>query len=63
MHRLSAFISRDPLSPMEAIIRVKLHGDGYEYRVNPELFIGCGFCAGVCSCGIWALVSNVPYNF
>ncbi|MGD0885318.1 MAG: FAD-dependent oxidoreductase [Thermodesulfovibrionales bacterium] len=42
-----------------AISRVE-HGDGsYEYVVDDSLCIGCGFCAGVCPCGVWEMVENV----
>jgi len=42
-----------------AISRVE-HKDGsYEYVVDDELCIGCGFCAGVCPCGVWEMVENV----
>lgn len=35
-------------------------GDGrYEYVVNDEKCIGCGFCAGVCPCGVWEMVENI----
>ncbi|KJR41494.1 FAD-dependent pyridine nucleotide-disulfide oxidoreductase [Candidatus Magnetoovum chiemensis] len=35
-------------------------GDGsYEYIVDDTLCIGCGFCAGVCPCGIWEMVENI----
>ena len=38
----------------------KDYPDGrYEYVVNDELCIGCGFCAGICPCGIWEMVENV----
>jgi NADPH-dependent glutamate synthase beta subunit-like oxidoreductase/NAD-dependent dihydropyrimidine dehydrogenase PreA subunit len=38
----------------------KEHKDGsYEYVVNDDLCIGCGFCAGICPCGVWEMVENV----
>jgi Fe-S-cluster-containing hydrogenase component 2 len=41
-----------------AISRVE-HKDGsYEYVVDASLCIGCGFCAGVCPCGIWEMEEN-----
>ncbi|MBI5212995.1 MAG: 4Fe-4S binding protein, partial [Nitrospirae bacterium] len=42
-----------------AISRVE-HKDGsYEYVVDENLCIGCGFCAGICPCGVWEMVENV----
>jgi NADPH-dependent glutamate synthase beta subunit-like oxidoreductase/Pyruvate/2-oxoacid:ferredoxin oxidoreductase delta subunit len=46
----------ETVCPEGAIGRVELDDGGYEYRVDPDLCIGCGFCAGACPCGIWALV-------
>jgi NADPH-dependent glutamate synthase beta subunit-like oxidoreductase/glutamate synthase domain-containing protein 3/NAD-dependent dihydropyrimidine dehydrogenase PreA subunit len=38
----------------------KEHKDGsYEYVVDNNVCIGCGFCAGICPCGIWEMVENV----
>ncbi len=42
-----------------AISRVE-HKDGsYEYVVDDNLCIGCGFCAGVCPCGVWEMIENI----
>ncbi len=42
-----------------AISRVE-HGDGsYEYVVDDDKCIGCGFCAGICPCGVWEMVENI----
>jgi len=42
-----------------AISRVE-HADGsYEYVVDDDKCIGCGFCAGVCPCGVWEMVENI----
>jgi len=46
------------ICPQNAISRNDLPGGAYEYAVNPDLCIGCGFCAGACPCGIWQLVEN-----
>ncbi len=42
-----------------AIGRVE-HKDGsYEYVVDDDKCIGCGFCAGICPCGVWEMVENI----
>ncbi len=42
-----------------AISRIE-HSDGtYEYVVDDDKCIGCGFCAGICPCGVWEMVENV----
>jgi NADPH-dependent glutamate synthase beta subunit-like oxidoreductase/NAD-dependent dihydropyrimidine dehydrogenase PreA subunit len=42
-----------------AITRKKLPNKAYEYVVDESKCIGCGFCAGVCPCGVWEMVENV----
>jgi NADPH-dependent glutamate synthase beta subunit-like oxidoreductase/glutamate synthase domain-containing protein 3/NAD-dependent dihydropyrimidine dehydrogenase PreA subunit len=46
--------------PQAAISRKALENNGYEYIVDENLCIGCGFCAGACPCGVWDLVENTP---
>ncbi|MGD0820804.1 MAG: FAD-dependent oxidoreductase [Desulfomonilia bacterium] len=48
----------ESLCPQQAISRRSLQDDGYEYVVDEERCIGCGFCAGACPCGIWELKEN-----
>ncbi len=52
------------ICPQQAIRREPPLGpaakEGYEYRVDAERCIGCGFCAGACPCGIWDLIENTP---
>lgn len=48
----------ESLCPRNAITRRPLEGDAYEYVVDGERCIGCGFCAGACPCGIWELMEN-----
>ncbi|MHB8882506.1 MAG: FAD-dependent oxidoreductase [Thermodesulfovibrionales bacterium] len=42
-----------------AISRIELEGGGYEYVVDDTKCIGCGFCAGICPCGVWEMVENI----
>ncbi len=42
-----------------AISRVEHEDGSYEYVVDDNLCIGCGFCAGICPCGVWEMVENV----
>ena len=38
-----------------AITREETADGGFEYVVDENLCIGCGFCAAVCPCGIWQM--------
>jgi NADPH-dependent glutamate synthase beta subunit-like oxidoreductase/Pyruvate/2-oxoacid:ferredoxin oxidoreductase delta subunit len=48
------------LCPQNAISRRGLAGEEYEYLVNADRCIGCGFCTMACPCGIWRLTENDP---
>ncbi len=41
--------------PEGAIRRVELGNGKYEYVSDDHLCIGCGICAGICPCGVWAM--------
>jgi NADPH-dependent glutamate synthase beta subunit-like oxidoreductase/glutamate synthase domain-containing protein 3/NAD-dependent dihydropyrimidine dehydrogenase PreA subunit len=42
-----------------AITRTTLPNKSYEYIVDETKCIGCGFCAGICPCGVWEMTENV----
>lgn len=42
-----------------AITRKTLPNKSFEYVVDESKCIGCGFCAGICPCGVWEMVENV----
>jgi NADPH-dependent glutamate synthase beta subunit-like oxidoreductase/glutamate synthase domain-containing protein 3/Pyruvate/2-oxoacid:ferredoxin oxidoreductase delta subunit len=50
----------ETLCPQNAIARRALEGEAYEYAVDADRCIGCGFCADACPCGIWRLAENDP---
>lgn len=50
------------MCPESAISRETLDNDDFQYVVDADRCIGCGFCAGACPCGIWDLVENDPLD-
>ncbi len=48
------------ICPQSAISRREIGDRDYEYIVDPDRCIGCGFCGGTCPCGVWDLVENTP---
>ncbi len=48
------------ICPEAAISRKDNGNNEFEYIVDGEKCIGCGFCAGACPCGIWNLEPNTP---
>lgn len=41
-----------------AISRIEKESGTFEYVVDPDRCIGCGFCAGLCPCGIWSIAES-----
>jgi Pyruvate/2-oxoacid:ferredoxin oxidoreductase delta subunit len=41
--------------PEGAIIREEKEDGAFEYVADDKYCIGCGICAGICPCGIWAM--------
>ncbi len=46
------------ICPQTAITRKDLANGAYEYTVDEDRCIGCGFCANACPCGVWTLIPN-----
>ncbi len=42
-----------------AISRTEYEDGSFAYVVDDNLCIGCGFCAGVCPCGVWEMEPNI----
>ncbi|MDH4321021.1 MAG: FAD-dependent oxidoreductase [Desulfobulbaceae bacterium] len=43
----------------QAISRRATANGEFEYLVDEQKCIGCGFCAGICPCGVWVMHENV----
>ena len=50
----------EEICPQKAITRKQTASGGYEYVVDDEKCIGCGFCVGACPTGVWELAENAP---
>jgi NADPH-dependent glutamate synthase beta subunit-like oxidoreductase/NAD-dependent dihydropyrimidine dehydrogenase PreA subunit len=48
------------ICPQTAITRMTKGGNEFEMVVDENRCIGCGFCAGACPCGVWAMIENEP---
>ncbi len=42
-----------------AISRTEGPDGSYEYVVDADKCIGCGFCSGICPCGVWEMQENI----
>ena len=48
------------LCPQAAIARNETDNNDFEYIVDADRCIGCGFCSAVCPCGVWNIIENDP---
>ena len=46
--------------PEGAIVRVEKEDGAVEYISEDKYCIGCGICAGICPCGVWAMEKAIP---
>jgi NADPH-dependent glutamate synthase beta subunit-like oxidoreductase/NAD-dependent dihydropyrimidine dehydrogenase PreA subunit len=52
----------EAVCPQAAVGRKDLGGGDYEYVVDENLCIACGFCAGACPCGVWNMLENAALD-
>jgi NADPH-dependent glutamate synthase beta subunit-like oxidoreductase/NAD-dependent dihydropyrimidine dehydrogenase PreA subunit len=50
----------EEICPQKAISRQDAPAGGFEYVVDSERCIGCGFCVGACPTGVWEIAENTP---
>lgn len=50
----------EEICPQKAISRVASPEGAFEYVVDGDKCIGCGFCAGACPTGVWEIAENSP---
>jgi len=46
--------------PEGAIVRTEKEDGTVEYHSEDKYCIGCGICAGICPCGVWAMEKIIP---
>lgn len=45
----------ETICPTQAISREKQGEDAYQYLIDDDKCIACGFCADTCPCGVWVM--------
>jgi len=52
-------VPKEERTAMEKVAGGRASPGPYEYVVDEDKCIGCGFCAAICPCGIWEMVENL----